>query len=101
MVFIHCLFVKKGNIPSQPVEGKGVKVTDITKEFDFTNVSTVKYVIKQIKGPVDIFFYCSPCTGGSTWQRLKLELARRNMLEQYHCETHRPLGPSLESLGKF
>ena len=37
----------------------------------------MKYVIKKIKGLGDIFFYCSPCTGGSTWQRLNLELAKR------------------------
>ena len=53
---------------SKPVEGQGVNITDITKAEDFTNVSTVKYVIKKIKGPGDILFYCSPCTGGSTWQ---------------------------------
>jgi hypothetical protein len=41
--------VKKGNLRSNPVEGKGVKVTDITKEDDFTSVSTVKGVIRQIK----------------------------------------------------
>ena len=60
--------MKNANILSNPIEGKGVKVTDITEEDDFTNVNTVTYVIRQIKGPGDIFFYCSPCTGGSTWQ---------------------------------
>ena len=48
VVFIHCCY-EKGNLLPKTVEGKGVKVTDITKEDDFTNVSTVKYVIKQIK----------------------------------------------------
>ena len=47
------------------------------KEDDFTKANTVKGVIKHIRGSGDIFFYCSPCTGGSTWQRLNLELAKR------------------------
>jgi len=64
--------VKKGNRLSNPVEGKGVKVTDITKEDEFTNVSTVKDEIKHTKCPGDIFFYCSPCSGGSMWQRLNI-----------------------------
>jgi hypothetical protein len=34
--------------------GKGVKVTDITKEDDVTCVGTVKDVIRQIEGPGDV-----------------------------------------------
>ena len=29
----------------------------------------------------DVFVYCSPCTGGSTWQRLTLDLAKRSVWE--------------------
>ena len=38
VTFVHCC-CEKGNIISKPVEGQGVKITDITKEDDFTNVS--------------------------------------------------------------
>ena len=48
VAFIHCC-CKKGNLLSKPIEGKGVKITDITKEDDFTSANTVKYVIRQIK----------------------------------------------------
>ncbi len=54
-----------------------MKIIDIVKEDDFTKSSTVQRIIQQIRGLGDIFFYCSPCTGGSTWQRLNLELAKR------------------------
>ena len=46
--------MKKSNLLSKPVEGQGVKVAGSTKEEDFTNVSTVKDVIRNIKGPGDI-----------------------------------------------
>ena len=78
-----------------------MKITDITKEDGFTNVSTVKAIIKKIKGPGDIFFYCSPCIGGSTWQRLNLELAKRKGWNNTILKTHQPWGPSLQTLGKF
>eukprot|EP00974_Lingulodinium_polyedra_P057988 5584276-Lingulodinium_polyedra.AAC.1 len=35
-------------------------------EEDFTKASTVKAVIDSLKRPVDVFFYSSPCAGGST-----------------------------------
>ena len=73
---MHCC-CETGNLLSRPTEGKDMKIVDIMKEDDFTNANTVKGVIRQIRGPGDIFFYCSPCTGGSTWQRLNLELAKR------------------------
>ena len=83
-----------------------MKITDITKEDDFTNVNTVKYVIRKIKFPGDIFFYCSPCTGGSTWQRLNLELAKRkgwnNTIVKLidHWDLHRKLWESFEQVAK-
>ena len=55
VVFVHCC-CEKGNIMSKPIEGQGVKITDITNEDDFTNVNTVKDVLKKIKGPGDISF---------------------------------------------
>ena len=53
--FIHCC-CERGNLLSRPTEGKDMKIIDIMKEDDFTRTNTVKGVIKQIRGPGDIFF---------------------------------------------
>ncbi|MFM7984222.1 MAG: hypothetical protein ACKPKO_33360, partial [Candidatus Fonsibacter sp.] len=52
-------------------------IIDVTAEDDFTSGITIRKVIRSIRTAADVFFYCSPCTGGSSWQRLNLELARR------------------------
>ena len=44
VTFIHCC-CEKGNLLSRPIEGKYMKIIDITKEDDFTNANTVKGVI--------------------------------------------------------
>ena len=87
VIFIHCC-CDKGNLLSRPTEGQDMKIIDIMKEDDFTKASTAKGVIKHIRGPGDIFFYSSPCTGGSIWQRLNLELANRKGWNNYHCKYH-------------
>eukprot|EP00975_Prorocentrum_lima_P047740 9981925-Prorocentrum_lima.AAC.1 len=33
--------------------------------------------MRGIKGAGDVLFYSSPCTGGSSWQRINTEHARR------------------------
>ena len=50
---------------------------DVIKEQYFAHSKTVREVIRRHKGPGEVFFYCSPCTSGSTWQGLNLELAKR------------------------
>ena len=57
---------EKENLLSRPTEGKDMKIIDLVKEDDFTKSSTAKRIINQLRGPGDVFFYCSPCTGGST-----------------------------------
>eukprot|EP00969_Alexandrium_andersonii_P105743 4664292-Alexandrium_andersonii.AAC.1 len=52
-------------------------VVDITKHEDFTDASTVAVTMRGIRGAGDVFFYSSPCTGGSSWQRINTEHARR------------------------
>ena len=74
--FIHCCS-EEGHISSSPIQGSKISVMDITKEHDFCNAKTVNNVIEKIKGVRDVFFYCSPCTGESTWERLNLEIAKR------------------------
>ena len=46
-----------------------MKIIEVTQETDFTDQRTVNDVIRKLKGPGDVFFYCSPCTGGSAWQK--------------------------------
>ncbi|MFM7981845.1 MAG: hypothetical protein ACKPKO_21255, partial [Candidatus Fonsibacter sp.] len=75
-VFVHCC-CESGNLLSRPVSDDRVTRVDITAESDFTNESTVDRVIKSIRTSANVFFYCSPCTGGSSWQKLNLDLARR------------------------
>ena len=65
---------ERGNFLSRPLiaSDKKVKFIDITRDEDFTRRETVDSVIQSIRGPGDIFFFYSPCTGGSIWQRLNL-----------------------------
>ena len=66
----------------------------------------MKEIIRNIKGKGDIFLYCSPCTGGSTWQRLNLELAKRkgwnsNIVKLIdHWDLHWNLWESFEQVVK-
>ena len=48
---------------------------EIPQEEDFRCGDTVRRVISAMNGPGDLFVYCSPCCGGSPWQRLNLHLA--------------------------
>ncbi|MFM7980998.1 MAG: hypothetical protein ACKPKO_16945, partial [Candidatus Fonsibacter sp.] len=78
----------------------------MTKESDFTDKKTVENVIKTIRGVGDVFFYCSPCTGGSSWKNLNLELAKRrgwthtvvNLIG--HLDLHWRLWQSLELVAR-
>ena len=74
---INCC-CENGSLLSNPVGLTHMRIVDMTKETDFTDQRTVNDIICKLRGPGDILFYCSPCTGGSTWQRLKLDLAKRN-----------------------
>ncbi|MFM7981628.1 MAG: hypothetical protein ACKPKO_20155, partial [Candidatus Fonsibacter sp.] len=61
-MFIHSC-CESGSLLSRLVEIDRVKTIDITKEQDFTNARTVKYIIRNLRGPDDVFFYCLPCAG--------------------------------------
>ena len=75
-----------------------MKIVDVTKETDFTDQRTVNDVIR------DIFFSCSPCTGGSAWQKLNLDLAKRKGWESTivrlidHWDLHWTLWGSFEKV---
>ena len=92
-LFIHCC-CEDGSLLSNPIGGTHMKIVDVTKETDFTDQRTVGDIIRKLKGPADIFLYCSPCTGGSTWHRLNLDHATRNGWESTivrlidHCDLH-------------
>ncbi|MFM7988736.1 MAG: hypothetical protein ACKPKO_56425 [Candidatus Fonsibacter sp.] len=76
-MFPSIVVSKRAALLSKPVSGEHVTIIDVTKESDFTDKRTVDSVIKSIRGAGDVFFYCSPCTGGSSWQNLNMELAKR------------------------
>ena len=78
--FIHCC-CENGSVLSNPVGKTGMIICDITKKSDFTEPNTVCGIMRKLQGSGDVLFYCSPCAGGSTWQRLNLELAKRHGLE--------------------
>ncbi|MFM7986965.1 MAG: hypothetical protein ACKPKO_47390 [Candidatus Fonsibacter sp.] len=48
-----------------------VTIIDVTAADYFTKESTVKRVISSTRTAADVFFYSSPCTGGSFWQKHK------------------------------
>ena len=72
---VHCC-CEKGSLMSRPYVKTPMNFVDITKEDDFTTEEGYQKAISSIKGPEDTFFYCSPCTGGSLWQRLNEKRAR-------------------------
>ena len=65
-VFVHCC-CEKGNLLSDLAYKRRMKSVLITAEDDFTKPETVDSVIKTLRGPGDMFFFSSLCTGGSTW----------------------------------
>ncbi|MFM7986598.1 MAG: hypothetical protein ACKPKO_45515, partial [Candidatus Fonsibacter sp.] len=54
-----------------------VTIIAVTAAYEFTKERTVKHVLRSIRTAADVFCYCSPCFGSSSWQRLNLELARK------------------------
>ncbi|MFM7978615.1 MAG: hypothetical protein ACKPKO_04805, partial [Candidatus Fonsibacter sp.] len=75
MRFSFIVVAKVAVFLSRPVSEESVTILDITAEADFTDDRTVQSVIRPIRTAADIFFYCPPCTGGSSWQKLNLDLA--------------------------
>eukprot|EP00974_Lingulodinium_polyedra_P070211 6793630-Lingulodinium_polyedra.AAC.1 len=45
-----------------------MQAMDVAEEVNFTRTKTAQAVLDSIKRPGDVFFYSSPCIGGSTWQ---------------------------------
>ena len=76
---IHCC-CEKGSLLSRPLvrNDSAVRFIDVTKEDDFASGSTLNKVLANLRGPGDMFFYCSPCTGGSAWQHINLAKAVTN-----------------------
>ena len=74
---IHCC-CEKCSLLSRPFKpGSWMNSIEITQAEDFRCGETVKRVVSAINGPGDLSFYCSPCCGGSPWQRLNLHLAAK------------------------
>ena len=76
-LFIHCCCDVLVCCRVIPISFACGKFFDIMKDIDCTNDKTVREVKSMLRGPEDVFVYCSPFTGGSTWQRLKTLRLRR------------------------
>jgi len=75
--FIHCC-CEKGALLSRPFPKDSQLMTlEITQEEDFRSESTIRSVVSKLIGLGYLFFYCSPCCGGSPWQHLNLHLAAK------------------------
>ena len=74
---------------------------DVTQEKDCTNKSTAVGIIRKLKGPGDVCFYCSPCTGGSSWQRLNFGTSTASWLGEHDRQTNLALGSALAVMGKL
>ena len=74
--FSHCC-CEKGNLLFNPVDNTKMNIVDASKEHDFADPKTVDSIIRRLKGLGDVCFYCTPCSGGSTWQRLNIKLATK------------------------
>ena len=83
--FIHCC-CENGRLLPNPVGGTHMQIVDVTTETDFTDQRTVNDAIRKLKGPGDILFYCSPCTGGSAWQKLNLGPRQTKRMGRHDCE---------------
>ena len=102
---MHCC-CEDGSLLSNPIGGTHMKIVAVTKETDFTDQRTVGDVIRKLKGLGDTCFYCSPCAGGSAWQKLNLVLAKRKGWESTsvrlidHWDLRRRLWASFEKVVK-
>eukprot|EP00969_Alexandrium_andersonii_P072975 3219819-Alexandrium_andersonii.AAC.1 len=74
--FVHCCCEPTSTLSK--LLARSHSVSDITKEVDFTRDDTVERVLRSIVGRGDVFFYSSPCTGGSAGQRVNAAHASRS-----------------------
>ena len=82
--FIHCC-CEKGALLSRPFRKDSQLATfEITQEEDFLSESTMRSIASRLTCLGDLFFYCSPCCGGSPWQHLKHAACCEEMMA-VHC----------------
>ena len=69
-LFVHCCCE-----PFNALSGhmsRTWEVLNVTKECDFTDPSMLRKIKTRLRGPGDVLFYSSPCTGGCPWHRITL-----------------------------
>ena len=76
------------NVLNQPNPANAdVKMIHITKEDDFTSAKGITKTKLVIRGPCDVLWNSSPCTGGSAIQQLNIaqwgDRALRKIAEHY------------------
>ena len=75
--FVHCC-CEKGALLSRPSHKEPRLTTvEITQDNDLRSAETIAKVVSQLSGPRNLWFCCSPCCGGSPWQRLNMHLAAK------------------------
>ena len=72
---VHCC-CDEGSLLSRPRTEVGpTHCVDVTANDEFTPEVGFRKAKQAITGPTSTLFYCSPCRGGSAWQRLNLARA--------------------------
>eukprot|EP00974_Lingulodinium_polyedra_P014791 1431104-Lingulodinium_polyedra.AAC.1 len=66
--FVHCCCEPVTKVSSAMAED--MRVVNVAQEHGFCRQETVKSIREFIRGPNDVLFYSSPCTGGSSLQRV-------------------------------
>ena len=96
--FVHgCC--EKGSLLTRPTAlSSGCKFLEITKEHDMRTREAIDACKQSIKGPEDTFFWCSPCTGGSSRQTYNIAKAFQtgNLGTLYKIRGHRELHEQLK-----
>eukprot|EP00974_Lingulodinium_polyedra_P090792 8805288-Lingulodinium_polyedra.AAC.1 len=71
-----------------------MKVANVTLQHDFCEADTANRIRDIIRGPGDVLFYCSPCTGGSQLQHANRAMysdggnSHYDKLQLEHLRTH-------------
>ena len=78
--------------------GRDFNCTRITELHDFASTKGQQMALDRLRGPGDVLWYASPCTGGCSWQRLHLWRGRPSTVAKItaHRELMRRLWTAFE-----
>ena len=76
---------------------RGCKVVPITRDDDFASEPGMRKCIENLSGPADTLWYSAPCTGGSTWQFIKIRRGPATMAKiKLHWQLFKRLWSAFE-----